>query len=204
MEPRELRSTYDRLAPWYDALERIPEILLGTGRLRDLLAEPAEGRVLEVAVGTGRNLSRYPRECRIVGVDLSTGMLRRARDKPASGRRLGLLAMDAQALAFPDDSFDTVVDSLALCTYPDPVKALREMARVCRPDGRMLLLEHGRSDRGWLGRWQDRHEGFLAERVGCHWNRRPGRLVEAAGLDVVDDRRTLLGVFRVMEVSPDG
>lgn len=202
MELRELRATYDRLAPWYDALERIPEILLGTGRLRDLLVAPAEGRVLEVAAGTGRNLARYPRDCRVVAVDLSREMLRRAREKDASCRVLGFLAMDTERLAFPDDAFDTVVDSLALCTYPEPVRALREMARVCRPEGRLLLLEHGRSDRGWLGRWQDRHEGYLAERVGCHWNRRPDRLVRAAGLDVVGRRRSVLGVFQVLEVAP--
>lgn len=202
MEPRELRTTYDRLAPWYDALERIPELLLGTGRLRDRLVAPAEGRVLEVAVGTGRNLPRYPAACRIVGIDLSTGMLRRAREKGSSARVLGFLAMDTEDLAFPDDAFDTVVDSLALCTYHEPVRALREMSRVCRPGGRILLLEHGRSDRSWLGRWQDRHEGFLADRVGCHWNRRPKRLVEAAGLEVVEDRRSVLGVFRVLRVAP--
>lgn len=202
MEIRELRGTYDRLAPWYDALERIPEVLLGTGRLRDLLAKEARGRVLEVAVGTGRNLSRYPEDCRVAGIDLSTGMLRRARQKSASGRVLGFLAMDTEALAFPDDAFDTVVDSLALCTYPHPVRALREMARVCRPGGRMLLLEHGRSDRAWLGRWQDRHAGFLADRVGCHWNRRPGRLLVEAGLEVVDRRRSVLGIFQLLKVAP--
>jgi ubiquinone/menaquinone biosynthesis C-methylase UbiE len=110
--------------------------------------------------------------------------------------------MDAEALAFRGDSFDTVVDSMALCTFPDPVEGLREMARVCRPGGRILLVEHGRSDRGPVGRFQDRHVGWLADRVGCHWNREPGELAEEAGLEVVRARRTFLGIFHGIVARP--
>lgn len=204
MDKTEIRDAYDRLAPWFDLLEGVPEYLLGTWRLRRELLAAAEGRVLEVAVGTGRNLPYYPAGCRIVGVDLSSGMLDRARRKASRRRRVRLARMDTEALAFADATFDTVVDSLTLCTYPDPVGALHEMARVCRPEGRMLLLEHGRSDRGWLAGWQDRHQRWLADRAGCHWNREPRRLVEQAGLPVRRARRSVLGVYHVIEVERPG
>jgi ubiquinone/menaquinone biosynthesis C-methylase UbiE len=110
--------------------------------------------------------------------------------------------MDVEKLAFPDQTFDTVVDTLGLCTFPDPVAALREMARVCRPDGRILLLEHGRSDREWLGRWQDRRADNHAKRLGCRWNREPLDVVRQAGLKVLATERTFLGILHLLEATP--
>jgi ubiquinone/menaquinone biosynthesis C-methylase UbiE len=107
--------------------------------------------------------------------------------------------MDTKTLEFPDESFDTVVSSLALCTFPDPLAALGEMKRVCRIDGRLLLLEHGRSERGWLGRFQDRREDAHAERFGCYWNREPLELVEEAGLKPISTRLAFLGILHEIE-----
>jgi ubiquinone/menaquinone biosynthesis C-methylase UbiE len=98
------------------------------------------------------------------------------------------LAADAENLPFRDKSFDTVVSSLSTCTFPDPVAALEETARVCSLAGKVLLLEHGRSDCERIGRWQDRHEDLFAEPFGCHWNREPLRLVRDAGLKVISAR----------------
>ncbi len=120
--------------------------------------------------------------------------------------RLGLnvdfLIGDAEALPFLDETFDTVVDSLTLCTFTHPIAALREIARVCRPNGRILLLEHGRSDREWLGRWQDRRANRHAEKFGCPWNLDPPGLVREAGLPVKDSRHTFLGIFWAIEATP--
>jgi ubiquinone/menaquinone biosynthesis C-methylase UbiE len=200
----EIRQKYDKVAPRYDLLEAIPE-LLGLRRLRGSLLKRAAGRVLEIAAGTGKNLRYYPRSCQLTAVDLSPRMLEVARKR---ADRLGLhipfLVMDAEALAFPDQSFDTVVSSLSVCTFPDPVAALREMARVCRADGRILLLEHGRSDREWLGRWQDRRADRYAEYLGCRWNREPLDLVRQAGLTLLAVRRAFFGIFHVLEAMPSG
>jgi len=198
----EIRQKYNRLARWYNILNALPEVLV-VRKLRRRLLRHASGQVLEIAVGTGRNVRHYPQTCQITGVDFSPAMLEVARKE---ARRLGVktrfLVMDAESLAFPDESFDTVVSSLTVCTFADPVAALREMARVCQADGRILLLEHGRSDREWLGRWQDRRADRHAMALGCRWNREPLDLVRQAGLAVVAARRVFFGIFHVLEAKP--
>ena len=194
----EIRTKYEKFARWYDLMNGIPEVL-GVRILRRRLLQRASGKVLEIAAGTGRNLRYYPKGCQITAVDFSPAMLGVARRRTD---RLGLtilfLVMDAENLAFHDPCFDTVVSSLSLCTFPDPVAALREMARVCRPDGRILFLEHGRSDVEWLGRWQDRRADRHARALGCRWNREPLDLVRQAGLKLVIARRHFFGIIHVI------
>jgi ubiquinone/menaquinone biosynthesis C-methylase UbiE len=148
---QEISRKYDRIARWYDWVEGVPD-LLGVSRLRRQLLRGASGSVLEIAIGTGKNLRLYPRDCRITAADVSREMLKVARKRAAQlSMDVSFLLADAEALPFSDKSFDTVVSSLSTCTFPNPVSALREMARVCKSDGRILLLEHGRSNREWLG-----------------------------------------------------
>lgn len=199
---QEIWQKYNEFARWYDWAEAVPEFL-GVKRLRRELLQRASGKILEVAAGTGENLRYYPSGCRIVAADLSLEMLRIAHKRAARlDRTIPFLVMDAEALAFPDRSFDAVASSLSLCTFPDPVAALREMARVCRPQGRILLLEHGRSDRKWLAGWQDRRAERHAKPLGCHWNREPQELVAQAGLKLTAARRTFFGIFHILEVMP--
>jgi ubiquinone/menaquinone biosynthesis C-methylase UbiE len=200
---RQISAKYDRFAHWYDGVDGIAE-LMGLRRLRPRLVQQATGKVLEVAIGTGKNLPYYSRQSGIIGVDLSRWMLNIARKRTAELSILVFFSMtDAQALPFADKSFDTVVSSLSTCTFPDPVAALKEMARVCRPAGKLLLVEHGRSDQEWLGRWQDRHADKFAESLGCHWNREPLELTSEAGLQVAKSRRCFFGVFHQIEAEPD-
>ncbi len=201
--PEELRKKYDEAARWFDLAEKPPE-LLGVGRLRKDIFKGASGEVLEVAVGTGSNLRYYPPGCRLTAVDLSPEMLETARKKAAKlGLRVEFEVADAGSLPFEDRTFDTVTSSLSLCTFPESVLALREMARVCKDDGRILLLEHGRSDRRWVGRFQDWREDAHAKSLGCHWNREPLQLVQEAGLRVRSAKRSFFGVFHRIEATPD-
>lgn len=198
----EIKRKYEERAREYALFERLQEPL-GLARLRRRLLRRASGDVLEVAVGTGANLPHYPRGCHITAVDASPAMLRMAEERAVSlGLDVALRAADAETLRFPDASFDTVVSTLSLCTFPNPVAALGEMERVRRPDGRILLLEHGRSNVGWLGRLQDRREETHAEQLGCHWNREPLDLLHRAGLRPISARRTFLGIFHEVEVGP--
>ena len=110
--------------------------------------------------------------------------------------------LDAENLPFRDDSFDTVLSTLSSCTFPAPIRAFQEMARVCKPDGRILLLEHGRSDKRLFAWMQDKRAPKHAEAFGCQWNREPVRLARQAGLEFVDYKTHFFGVFAVMEARP--
>jgi ubiquinone/menaquinone biosynthesis C-methylase UbiE len=203
VDTRQLRKKYRGFARWYDLAEGLPEVL-GLRRLRRRLLAQAKGRVLEVAAGTGKNFRWYPPGETAVAVDLSIDMLRRAQQRAENLKRRHFLfaVMDAGQLAFREDSFDCVVSTLSTCTFPDPVQALREMARVCRADGRILLVEHGRSDQAWAARYQDRRATAHAQLLGCHWNREPLDLVRQAGLRVNQADRRFLGVFHTIEARP--
>ena len=158
-----------------------------------------------MACGLGLNRLYLPETVEYVGVDVSPAMLARA-ERRFEGLERGdtLREMDAQDLAFPDDSFDTVISSLSTCTVPDPVAALREMARVCRPDGRILLVEHGRSDVGAIARFQDWRADAHYRAEGWRWNQEPLELVDRAGLSVRGITTGLLGIVTAIEATPPG
>ena len=193
---RNLREKWDRASRWYDFATAGLEVLIFR-RLRSQLLKSAVGRVLEVAGGTGSNLIHYPSGTDVVIVDLSPRMLLKARLRGA--RKMAV--MDAQHLAFRDASFDTVVSTLGTCTFPDPVQALREMRRVCRPNGHILLLEHGRSNRPGIAAWQDRYAAQWAGHLGCWWNREPLEAVRKAGLDPQTATQRFLGMVHVIEAG---
>lgn len=198
----EIQRKYNDFASKYAVMERVQE-LLGVRKLRQRLLQRASGEVLEVACGTGANLSYYPQACSITAIDVSPAMVAIA-DQRAEEWEMNVefQIMDAERLAFPAESFDTVVSSLTVCTFPDPIAALEEMQRVCREDGRIFLLEHGHSDNWFVGRFQDVREEAHVKHLGCHWNREPLELAQQAGLNPVTTRRTFLGIFHEIEAAP--
>ena len=197
-----IRRKYAQFAPSYDRLEGVPDRLFVAGLRRQLVSR-ATGRVLEVGVGTGRNLPHYPPGCAVTGVDVSEAMLAQAQRRASSlDRTAHLCQMDAEALAFPDDSFDTVLSSLSLCTVPDPVNAVREMARVCRPEGRLLFLEHVRSPVEWIGWLQDRLARRHFQNMCCRLNQDTPKMLRTAGLEPVLVGQRLFGVFIMLEARP--
>lgn len=140
-----VRSYYEKAAGEYDEyVSYFERWFIGDGR--QWVCGQASGDVLEIAIGTGRNLPFYPADVRLTGVDLTPGMLNRARQRAADlGRDVELRIGDAQALDFPAESFDTVVVTLALSTMPSVRRVLAEIRRLLRPGGKLLLLEHVRS-----------------------------------------------------------
>ena len=201
----QLRAAYDRLAPTYDRSVGLAERVL-LGGLRQAFANEFRGESLEVAIGSGLNLPYYPAAVeRAVGVDLSGGMLAEARRRAAElGRPITLVQGDAQRLPFPDDRFDSVGISLTLCTIPDPQAALRELARVCRPDGRIILLEHVRSP-VWPVYLVERVLSPLQERfIGCHLTRETIDMARREGFAIESERRRLFGVVRLVVARPLG
>ncbi|MGH2559543.1 MAG: class I SAM-dependent methyltransferase [Thermomicrobiales bacterium] len=203
MKRRHLQATYDEHASTYDSsVGRGERLFLGDFRQR--FGAELRGETLEVAVGSGLNLPYYTDAMtRAVAVDLSQGMIGIATERARTlGRQIDFAQMDAQRLAFPDNSFDTVAISLSLCTVPDPVAALQEMARVCRPEGRIVLLEHVLSPVPPVA-WLERLLSPLQERyIGCHLNRRTIETARSMGFHVESERRRVAGVFRLVVARP--
>ena len=137
----------------YEKLSKVYDVIFGPtlhpGRVTALerMGIRPNDRILEVGVGTGINTSMYPRNCHVTGVDLSSSMLDKARERVAREglRNVRLLEMDAQNLTFVDDSFDIVYAPYLVSVVPDPVQVAREMRRVCKPGGKIIILNHFRS-----------------------------------------------------------
>jgi ubiquinone/menaquinone biosynthesis C-methylase UbiE len=182
------RRLWDRMASGYDKqISFFERIQFGGGR--EWVCSRATGETLEVAIGTGRNLPFYPPGVRLTGIELSPAMLDIARRRAADlGVEVELREGDAQHLPFADASFDTAVCTLSLCTIPDHAGAIAEMARVLRPGGKLLLLDHigSRWWPVWLG--QRLLEVFTA-RNGEYMTRRPLPMLAAAGLTVTESER---------------
>jgi ubiquinone/menaquinone biosynthesis C-methylase UbiE len=154
---------------------------------RERIGEAAEGRVLEIGIGSGLNLPFYgPAVRQVIGVDPSPVLLRLAQDRAARlPVTLAVRQAPAEALPFEDGSFETVVTTWTLCTIGDPVAALREARRVLAPGGRLLFAEHGLSPDTSVARWQNRITPVWKHIAGgCHANRPIDRLIEAAGLRI--------------------
>ncbi len=141
-----VEGVYEKLAKVYDLVFG-PTLHPGRVTALERMGIQPNDRILEVGVGTGINTSMYPRNCHITGVDLSSSMLEKARERVAREglRNVRLLEMDAQNLTFADDSFDIVYAPYLVSVVPDPVQVAREMRRVCKPGGKIIILNHFRS-----------------------------------------------------------
>ena len=179
------RARYQRISPIYDKIEWLMERRFRPWRQK--LWQFAYGpRVLEVGVGTGKNMQFWPLNCQITAIDLTPGMLDIARQHAKSLNRqdVNLHLGDVQSLEFPSANFNTVVATFVFCSVPDPIQGLRELGRVVRPDGQILLLEHVRIDRPVIGTIMDVLAPLIVRLNGANINRRTVENVRAAGLQI--------------------
>ena len=199
-EQAEVTRRYDRMARIYDIYDA-PMEWMGTRKRRREILEGTRGAVLEVGVGTGKNLPFYPQHVDVTGIDVSSEMLARAKERTRSlPRDANLIEADVQDLPFDDDSFDTAVGTCVFCSVADPVQGLRELSRVVRSDGRILLLEHVRPQSEFLGRLADLVTVVTRRVFGFRANRRTEDNVVAAGLQIIDVERN--GVWRTIVARP--
>lgn len=197
-----VRRRYDRVAPFYDAMEWLMEKWRFAKWREELWGDIEGTKILEVGVGTGKSFPYYPSDRDITGLDISPQMLDQARRR---ARELSvdveLVEGDAQALPFEDDSFETVVTTFVFCSVPDPVQGLRELHRVMKPGGRLLMLEHMLSRKPVLRtlmRWFD----FLPYYIwGAHIDRETVENVREAGFDQVAATDLLLDVVKRIEAT---
>ena len=202
-ENERVRRMWDKTAPRYDKKISFWERRLFAGS-REWVCSQAKGDVLEVAIGTGRNLEYYPPDVRLTGVEFSPAMLEVARQKAEdfglqADRRIG----DAQALEFPDDPFDTVVVTIALCSIPDDQRAISEMKRVLRAGGRLVMFEHVGSSNRFIRGGQRVLEFFTIRLEGDYLTRQPIRPLRAEGFDLETVERSKAGIVeRVVARKP--
>ncbi|MDX6609012.1 MAG: hypothetical protein QOF85_937 [Solirubrobacterales bacterium] len=158
----------------------------GLREMRRKVLAAASGRTIDIGAGTGVNRELYPEAVtKLVLAEPDPHMLKKLRAKLGKGREAEVVQASAQSLPFEDGSFDTAVFTLVLCTVPDPRAALAEAARILKPGGKLLFIEHVRSRHPGLARWQDRLEKpwrFLGD--GCHCNRDTVGAIEASTLEL--------------------
>eukprot|EP01063_Lacrimia_lanifica_P024316 TRINITY_DN32244_c0_g1_i1.p1 TRINITY_DN32244_c0_g1~~TRINITY_DN32244_c0_g1_i1.p1 ORF type:complete len:297 (+),score=87.47 TRINITY_DN32244_c0_g1_i1:50-940(+) len=180
-------QTFSAISGTYDDTIGREEFWMGLALVRRwMMTSHAKGDVLEVGAGTGRNISYYTKASSVTYTDQSQAMLDTLSAKLPDGGAVKHATQQAVTtdLPFPKHSFDTVVSTFGLCSYEDPVKALVEMQRVCKPDGKLLLLEHGVGTWPWINQRLDAGCEMHAKDYGCVWNKPIASLIDQAGLDV--------------------
>jgi ubiquinone/menaquinone biosynthesis C-methylase UbiE len=193
-----IRRRYNRTALFYDWMDQMI-----SPTLRGKVISMASGKVLEIGVGTGKNLKYYSPDCDVIGIDFSPGMLQQARKKMTSAKAsVQLLEMDAQNLQFADNTFDTVTATCVFCSVPDPVRGLLEAKRVCKPDGKIILLEHVRSDNPVLGWLMDATNPISLHLVGSNINRRTVDNILEAGLTIEQDINVSANILKLIIARP--
>ena len=194
---------YNRFSYIYDLFEKPMEVSM-FNKWRSELIKPLRGNILEIGVGTGKNLSYYNKEAKVTAIDISSGMLSKARNKlkETNNKNIKLIEMDAQSLKFKDNSFDYVICTFVLCSVPDPVKALQEMKRVCKKNGKIIMIEHMLSKNKLIAFFEHLHNPITRTLFGFNVNRKTDENVVKAGLKIKKmQNMAFFDVFRKIEAG---
>jgi len=205
MDEAAIKSAYRRWAPVYD---NTFGWVASEGRKHAVeIINTQHGRVLEVGVGTGLSLPAYRRDLEIVGIDLSPEMLKKARERVAAdglSNVTGLFEMDAAELKFPDGSFDTVAAMFVMTVVSEPETVMRELARVCRPGGEVLIVNHFSTEDGMRG-WVERRMAPFADKLGWRPVFDVERVMVCDDLQLIERRRLRpMGLFTMMRFRKAG
>jgi ubiquinone/menaquinone biosynthesis C-methylase UbiE len=192
-----IRKRYNRFSVVYDIFELPMELSLR--KLRRILISKADGNILEVGVGTGKNLKYYPDDANLTGIDFSEGMLSHAMRKNKAGFSLSF--MDVQDLQFPSNSFDTIITTFVFCSVPNPVKGLREIKRVLKPNGKLLMMEHVRSNIFPLNYLMDFFNPFFVNVFGYNINRETSKNILSAGFIIKNEEKSFFNILKRYEIN---
>ena len=201
MKSDRVKARYERIAPHYDFWDAVPERLFYSAWRRRLWEGLAAGRILEIGVGTGKNIPFYPAGAQVTAIDTSPRMLKRAAKRAAARRDVAieLRVMDASRLSLADNTFDAVVGSFILTVLDEPQRALEEIKRVCRPGGALHLIEFTRSDKRLTALLQDLAAPLTYAVYGARVNRDITGLIERSGYRIVS-AEALGGMVRLLRM----
>ena len=193
------KSRWNRTARHYDFVMALAERFIVRRWRRLLWSKVESSNILEIGVGTGNNFDYYPADAEITAVDFSEEMLERAKDRAKKQKvKVRLQQMDVQNLEFADNTFDTVIGTIVFCSIPDPVRGIREVERVCKRGGKVLLLEQDFSANRF-SRWLVKIASPLIIRMGSDFRRRPMDNVAKSGLKVERITNLWAGLFKLIE-----
>ena len=197
-----IRRRYDRVSVIYDVLES-PMELMALKKWRLEVMKELKGKVLEVGVGTGKNIEHYPDGLDITAIDFSEKMLAKARNKAVKlGTKVDLRHMDVQNLEFPDQTFDTIFTTCVFCSVPDPIIGLKEMGRVCKQGGKIIMIEHVRSEQAIVGLVMDVLNPLVVNLYGANINRRTVENVYKAGFSKVQVSNLSRDIVKKIQIYP--
>jgi ubiquinone/menaquinone biosynthesis C-methylase UbiE len=195
-------SKYNRIAPIYELIDMPLELFFFRKWRKEALSN-LSGKVLEVGVGTGRNLKFYSSRCSVTGIDYSEKMLEKTRKKARGMKNITLLLMDAEHLGFPDNNFDYIIITFALCSIPDPLRALKEMRRVLKPSGELIAIEYVRSSNHLIAWFEDLINPVTCSLIGDSSNRKIIEIIKEAGFTVNEVKNLIFeGFFRYIQAKP--
>jgi ubiquinone/menaquinone biosynthesis C-methylase UbiE len=188
---------YDRFARIYDLMEK-PIEKVTFSHLREKFRSLLEGKVLEVGVGTGKNIPYYPEDVEVTGIDFSKGMLVKAQKRidRLSVRNVSLIEMDVEDMQFSSESFDTVLSTFVFCTVPNPIRGLEEVYRVLKPGGKAVFIEHMRSEKHFLNIPLYMMNVFTTTLLGTSTIRETQKNIEKAGFKIDDVQNTGFDIIR--------
>ena len=170
---------------------------------RKELLSYAKGKILEISAGAGANFRFYPSDVKITAVDASPAMISKAIiAADECGAKADFITSFVEDIAFPRESFDTVVSTLSMCTYDDPLNVLNLLNQWCKKDGLILLLEHGASKYKFIRWFQDRYDRFQYRRIGCHTNRNILDIVSHSDLEIIISKRRAMGILYIIHAKP--
>lgn len=194
-----IKKRYDRISALFDVMDH----MIRDSWRKNLLAN-LQGNILEVGVGTGANLRHYSTNVHVTGIDFSPKMLARAYEQVDKVKaKVVLKEMDIQHMDFPDNTFDAVVSTCVFCSVPDPVKGFQEIRRVVKPDGKIVMLEHMRSENGLAGKMLDLINPLTVRIVGANVNRKTIKNIEKAGLKIEQQNYLMTSIMRKLIISPN-
>jgi ubiquinone/menaquinone biosynthesis C-methylase UbiE len=181
------RKRYNRIAPMYDFMEWITEKSAFQKWRRLLWSQVQSGKVLEVGVGTGKNIPYYPPKSEVTAIDISDNMMSIAKKRASEiSKSVDFQMMDVQSLSFPDNYFDSAVATFVFCSVPIPISGLKELKRVVKPDGDIWLLEHVRINKPIIGNVMDLLNPIIVRMMGANINRNTEENVKASGLNILE------------------